>query len=311
MQGRIWLVLFCFTFSSLNASALDRGQTCNTEGARFFFSAAPAWYQTNWFKAFAVVLGILTFWIIYRLRIQQVARNMSARFDERLNERTRIARELHDTFLQTIQGSKLIADDALDNDSDPARMRRAMEQLSVWLGQATQEGRAALNSLRTSTTEHNELSEALRRATEKDLVPHTTKINFKVLGDMKEMHPIVRDEVYRIGYEAIRNSLTHSKGSQLEVELKYAQDLSVRVRDNGVGMDPAALTKGKDEHFGLVGMKERASRIGGRLKMTSTGSGTEILLLVPGEIVFRKSSQPRLQALWSILRRLRKPARSA
>src|SRR5438874_13633947 len=91
-------------------------------------------------------------------------------FDERLAERTRMARDLHDTFLQTIQGSKLVADDALELSADPIRMRRAMEQLSVWLASAMQEGRAALNSLRTATTQTNDLAEALRRATDDGLI---------------------------------------------------------------------------------------------------------------------------------------------
>jgi signal transduction histidine kinase len=89
---------------------------------------------------------------------------LKQRFDERLAERTRIARDLHDTFLQTIQGSKLVADAALKQSTDSSRMRGALEQLSIWLGRATEEGRAALNSLRTSTTETNDLAEAFRRA---------------------------------------------------------------------------------------------------------------------------------------------------
>jgi signal transduction histidine kinase len=86
--------------------------------------------------------------------------------EERLKERTRIARDLHDTFLQSIQGSKLVADDALSATTDLSRMRQAMEKLSAWLGRATEEGRAALNSLRTSTTEVNDLADAFRRALE-------------------------------------------------------------------------------------------------------------------------------------------------
>ena len=96
---------------------------------------------------------------------------MSVRFDERLAERTRLARELHDTFLQTIQGSKMVADDALEQSTDSVRMRRAMERLSEWLGQAMHEGRTALNSLRTSTTQGNDLAEALQRATAESLIP--------------------------------------------------------------------------------------------------------------------------------------------
>jgi len=216
------------------------------------------------------------------------------RLEERIGERTRITRELHDTFLQTIQGSKLVADDALEQPSDSIRMRRAMEQVSIWLGQATQEGRAALNSLRTTTTQTNDLAEALRRVTEDGVITDSMAVTFSVIGDAREMHPIVRDEVYRIGYEAIRNACTHSKASQLEVELRYAHDLALRVSDNGTGIDPAIADRGKDGHFGLQGMRERAARIGGNLTLGSfSSSGTEIKLVVPGGIIFRKMMPAR------------------
>jgi signal transduction histidine kinase len=206
-----------------------------------------------------------------------------------------MARDLHDTFLQTIQGSKLVADDALDPSADPIRMRRAMEQLSLWLGTATQEGQAALNFLRTATTQTNDLAEALRRATEDGLIPSSMAVTFSVVGDAKEMHPIVRDEVYRIGYEAIHNACVHSAASQLEVELIYAHDLTLRVSDNGIGIDPAIADKGKDGHFGLQGMRERAARISGKLTIVSSAnSGTEIELTVPGGIIFRKRKPVRL-----------------
>jgi signal transduction histidine kinase len=146
------------------------------------------------------------------LRIRQIARAIDARFDERLAERTRIARDLHDTFLQTIQGSKLVADDALDQFGDPARMHRAIEQLSIWLGQAMEEGRAALNSLRASTTQTNDLAASLERVTEDRLICGSIAVSFSVAGEAREMHPIVRDEIFRIGHEAIRNACMHSGG---------------------------------------------------------------------------------------------------
>ena len=263
----------------------------NEDGAMLGFSVAPAWYQMELFWVLCVACGLLVVWAVYRLRVQQIARAISARFDVRLAERTRIARELHDTFLQTIQGSKLVADDALENSTDSIRLHRAMKQLSDWLGCAMQEGRAALNSLRASTTERNDLAESLRRATENGFVPGSMAVRFGVVGEAREMHPIVRDEVYRIGYEAIRNAFKHSGGSQLEVELRYAQDLAVRVTDNGVGIDRDVLNNGKNGHFGLQGMRERAARIGGKLTVTSSArSGTNIIVVVPGKIVFPKSN---------------------
>ena len=235
-----------------------------------------------------VLSGVLIIWAIYRLRVLQISRAIGARFDDRLAERTRMARDLHDTFLQTIQGSKLVADHALKPSTDLVQMRGALEQLSVWLARAMQEGRAALNSLRTATAQTNDLAEALRRVTKDDVIPSSMAVTFSVVGDAREMHPIVRDEIYRIGYEAIRNACKHSGASQLEVELRYAHDPVLRVSDNGVGIDPVIADRGKDGHFGLQGMRERAARIGGNLTLgSSSNSGTEIKLVVPGDIVFR------------------------
>jgi signal transduction histidine kinase/ligand-binding sensor domain-containing protein len=266
----------------------------NETGATLDFSVAPAWYQTIWFRILCAVIVILAVWAFYRLRVRQIAKVISARFDERLAERTRIARDLHDTFLQTIQGSKLVADDALDPSTDPVRMRRAMEQLSMWLERAMQEGRAALNSLRTSTTQRNDLADAFRRATENGQVPGSMEATLSVVGVARDMHPIVRDEIYRIGYEAIRNAYLHSRATRLEVELRYEQDLTIRVRDNGVGIEPAIASQGKDGHFGLRGMRERAARIGAHLTIaTSPASGTDVTLVVPGRIVFRKTKPPQ------------------
>jgi signal transduction histidine kinase len=276
----------------------------NEAGASLDFSIAPAWYQTNWFRILCVVFGVFVLAVLHRLRVRQIARSISARFDERLAERTRIARDLHDTFLQTVQGSKLVADDALEPSTDPVRMRRAMEQLSVWLGRATLEGRAALNSLRILITEGNDLAEALRRATEECRMQSPVEVSFSVVGDAKEMHPIVRDEVYRIGYEAIRNACTHSGASRLEVELGYADNLTLRVSDNGTGIDPAIADRGKDGHFGLQGMRERAARIGGKLTLGSSSNvGTEIKLIVPNGIVFRKTTPVR-RSLFARIRTL-------
>jgi signal transduction histidine kinase len=109
-------------------------------------------------------------------------------------------------------------------------MRRAMEQLSVWLGRATEEGRAALNSLRTSTTEKNDLAAAFRRAMEECRIHTSMEASLSVVGEAREMHPIVRDEVYRVGYEAIRNACVHSQASQMRVELTYDHDLACGCR---------------------------------------------------------------------------------
>lgn len=260
----------------------------NETGAALDFSIAPTWYQAASFRILGLLSVVLIAWVLYRLRIRRIARAMSARFDARLDERTRLARELHDTFLQTVRGSKLIADDALGHPGDSARTRRALEKISVWLEQATEEGRAALDALRASTTETNDLAGALRRATENCQGQGSTEVAFSVVGEARDMHPIIRDEIYRIGYEAISNACAHAGASRLEVELRYAQDLVVRVSDDGRGIDPAVLENGKPGHFGLQGMRERAARIGGRLSLASSAnSGTQVTLVVPGSVVYR------------------------
>src|SRR6266436_3867298 len=105
---------------------------------------------------------------------------------------------------------------------------------------------------------------------------------------------IVRDEIYRIGYEAIRNAFAHSSASRMEVELRYADDVALRVSDNGIGINPAIADTGKDGHFGLQGMRERAARIEGKLTIVSSmNSGTEIKLVVPGSIIYRKMTPLR------------------
>jgi signal transduction histidine kinase/ligand-binding sensor domain-containing protein len=260
----------------------------NETGATLDFKVAAAWYQTIWFRSLCFVVGVLLLWAIYRLRVRQIAGHMKARFDERLAERTRIARDLHDTFLQTIQGSKLVADDALSATTDLPRMRQAVEKLSAWLGRATEEGRAVLNSLRTSATVVNDLEAALRRALEECRILSSMEVSLQVSGQIQEMHPIVRDEVYRIGYEAIRNACVHSHATQLRVEFSYGQDLSLRICDNGTGIDPDIVQRGKPGHFGLQSMRERAARIMGKFSVeSSAGSGTTVTLNVPGGMMYR------------------------
>jgi len=266
------------------------------------FTILPAWYQTNWFRMLCVVTGVLAVWAVYQLRMRQVAQSLTTRFDERLAERTRVARDIHDTLLQTVQGSKMVADDALDRPDDVVGMQRAMEQLSLWLGQAAREGRETVKTLRTSTTQGNDLAQAFQRAIEDCKRNGSMQTSLSVIGDAKEMHPVVRDEVYRIGYEAIRNACSHSRGSRLEVGLSYAQDLTVRVADNGVGIDPAIVDQGKEGHFGLQGLRERAARIGAKLTFVSSGdSGTDIILTVPGRIVFRKTAATLFERMRAIV----------
>ena len=259
----------------------------NERGAWLDFTIPPAWYQTAWFKAGYILVAFALCYLFYRLRVRQVSASLRLRFDERLEERTRLARDLHDTLIQTIQGGKLVADQAREGPSDLARLQNAVDLLSEWLSRAIIEGRAALATLRTSTTEGNDLAEALRRAGDDCRMNNSIQVWLSSRGDSRDMHPIARDEVYRIGYEAIQNACVHSGGTQISVELEYNQDLRLLVRDNGHGMEEQIVRFGKAGHFGLQGMRERALRIGGKLTLVSSQQGTEISLVVPGNTIFK------------------------
>jgi signal transduction histidine kinase len=225
-------------------------------------------------------------------------RIIELRLEERVTERVRIAGELHDTLIQTIHASQFLVGTALMKPDDPMGRQRALETLSKWLQQAVLEGRAALNSLHQSTTERNDLAEAFERAIEDCRSQGDAEVLLSVVGKVKEMHPVVREEIYRIGYEAIRNACAHARASQVHVELRYAQELDLRIRDNGLGIDPGIIERGKEGHFGLQGMHERAARVGGKLTLASNpASGTEVKLVVPGGIVFKTIRSERAGAL--------------
>jgi len=226
----------------------------------------------------------------HRLRMRQIAAVLKARLDDRVAERTRIARDFHDTLLQTLQGSKIVADDALKHRAETDRMERALERLSQWLAQATEEGRSALTSLRSSFEEANNLADAFQQACRECSPGDSFEFRVSVDGGAREVHPIVRDEVYRIGSEAIRNACLHSSASQLRVELDYRNGLIMRVGDNGKGMDPNLAATGKTGHFGMLGMYERAARIRGKLTISSNPeNGTQVELVVPPSVAFPRS----------------------
>src|SRR5262249_25470284 len=172
-----------------------------------------------------------------------------ARFDERIAERTRLARDLHDTLLQTLQGSKLVADDALENCSHE-HTRRSLEKLSEWIDRAMREGRAALNALHSTAFDNRELSKRLQSALDERELSVSERF-LTVSGTPVGMDPLIADEICRVGYEAIRNAFMHSRATRIEVQLTYSGDFTLIVRDNGRGMDSTTAARGREGHFGL------------------------------------------------------------
>ena len=266
----------------------------NEQGATLNFEISRAWYQTIWFRLLCALLVITLCYALYLLRLRQYEAAMRMRFNERLEERTRIARELHDTLLQTIQGSKIVADHARISMSDPGKTQKLLNQLSDWLARATQEGRTALESLHAA--EAGDLTAALRTIIEGNRATCDIELSLSVRGPSRDTAPLVRDEVYWIAHEAIRNACKHSGALHIITNLIYSKDLELSICDDGRGIPEDILREGRIGHFGLRGMRERASQIGVALTISSSAQkGTEVRLLVPGVKIFvSKRSRPFL-----------------
>jgi signal transduction histidine kinase len=256
------------------------------------FAIEPAFWQTWWFQVASLAGCCLTIVAIYRLRIHQLTKRLNVGFQERLAERTRIAQELHDTLLQGVLSASLqldVAEDQLPEDSPTKPLLKRVLQL---MSTVTEEGRNALRGLRTTESGNQSLETAFSRLRQE--FPLGNKTDFRVIVDSvpRPLRPLIRDEVYRIGREALLNAFMHSQANRIEVEVEYAsRHLKVLVRDDGRGIDPQVLHSGREGHWGLVGIRERSERIGASLRLRSRiGAGTEIDLTVPGPIAFEKGS---------------------
>ncbi len=271
----------------------------NEAGATLEFSIAPAYYQTRWFQALVVASALGLMWAGYAGRVRQVARQYQRRLDERVSERTRIARELHDTLLQSFQALVLKFQTVLNLlPGRPADARQRLEAALEQADEAITEGRNALQGLRTSTVEQNDLANAIRSFGD-ELARDSTAVpppGFAVAveGNSRDLHPIARDEIYKIAAEAARNAFQHAEARHIDVHVRYEhRHFRLVVRDDGKGIEPSVLAAmGKEGHYGLRGMPERASVIGGRLTVWSEPNiGTEVELRVPASAAYARTSQ--------------------
>jgi ligand-binding sensor domain-containing protein/signal transduction histidine kinase len=263
----------------------------NGKEAGIAFRIDPVFWQTVWFRLAvvgAVALGVLA---LYRIRVHQVSRQLSVRFEERLAERTRIAQELHDTLLQGFLSASMQLHVATDQLPPESPARAALGRVSALMAQVIEEGRNAVRGLRSPTSRAHDLAEAFSGIHDELGAGSNAEYRVIIEGQARPLNPIIRDEVYRIGREALVNAFRHSRASSIELELEYAaKQVRLLVRDNGVGIEPQVLTSGTDGHWGLSGMRERADRIGARLKVFSRiAAGTEVELTIPSAIAFRSA----------------------
>jgi len=265
------------------------------------FEVEPAVWQTGWFRSLCVVAAALTILLLYRVRLHQLRRQLNLRFEERLAERTRIAQELHDTLLQGLQSASMQLHVANDLLPEQWTAKPLVIRVLDLMGQVIADGRNALRGLRSSGAESGDLEESLSRVPQ-EFVSQQVEFRVIVEGQTRPLHPVIRDEVYRIGHEALANAYRHSRAGNIEVELEYADDeLRVLVRDNGCGIDPHVLQSGRDGHWGLSGIRERSDRIGAKVKVWSRpAGGTEVELSVPGRVAFQHYSSR--SGLWWLKR---------
>ena len=256
----------------------------NEEGANIEFEILPMFYQTNWFLLICLTALAGLVWAGYQWRVYQVRSRLHLLYEERLAERTRIAQDLHDTLLQGFLGTTMRLQ-AVSN-LLPAKPGDAKENLNNVLDQiddVLEEGRRSIWGIRASAVLDNDLAQALTLAGEDLNAAYPANFTVTIEGENHSLHPLVRDDIYRIGREALTNAFRHSRATKIEIGIEYAPKfLRIFVRDNGCGINPDFLNEGRTGHLGLSGMREHAEKIGAEFKIWSRAeSGTEVELVVP------------------------------
>ncbi|XXF80137.1 triple tyrosine motif-containing protein [Myxococcaceae bacterium GXIMD 01537] len=274
----------------------------NERGASLELVVPPAVHQTWWFRVLCVAAGMLVLWLLYLLRLRQLTANMRGLLEERHAERERIARELHDTLLQSVQGLVLRMQAIAEQLPAQEPARQAMEKALDRADQVLAEGRDRVMELRSSAHDGRGVSDALAQVGEELAEGAPMSFRLVVEGAPRELDAAVQVELFLIGREALLNAFQHAGGTAVEAELRFdSSELLMRIRDDGAGVAPEILEMGgRPGHWGLAGMHERAARIGATLRVWSrTGAGTEVELTVPAAIVYQRRP---IAAGWSRLK---------
>jgi len=250
----------------------------------------PLFWQTWWFWVSVFLATVGGIFVYYRIRQQRLIAKMNMKFEERLADRTRIAQDLHDTLLQGLLSASIqlhVADELLETSSAAKPLVRRVLQT---MGQVVEEGRNAVQGLRATSAETRDLERALLQVRQECIGANEPEFKVVVEGSLRTLHPFIRDEVYRIGREALVNAFRHSDANRIEVELEYGtKEFRMLIRDDGVGIESQVIDQGRAGHWGLSGMRERTTEIGGKLKvLTRAGAGTEVALSIPADIAFER-----------------------
>ena len=286
--------------------ACNNNGVWNEAGAFLDFTIAPAYYQTAWFRIALAAVFLIVLLALYQIRVRQVANKVQGRVEERHAERERIARELHDTFLQSVQGLILKFHAGVMQIPEDQPARATMEKALDSADEVLAEGRERLRNLRVPAIPIGGLPAAFQRVAEE--TPQTENTIFKTVveGHVRELHNSIQEEAHSIGREALVNAFTHANARHVEVEIIYdPRQFRLRVRDDGRGIEPAILEEGRPDHWGMRGMRERAERIGAELNIWSRpDTGTEVELTIPGTTAYVSHSRNRNGFLGSVRRKL-------
>ena len=257
----------------------------------------PQFWQSWWFRTLAALAAAVALIAYFRFRVLRLTREMNVRFEERLAERTRIAQELHDSLLQGFVGVSMQVSVAVEQLPADSPVKSQLKRVVKTIERVVEEGRHTVQGLRAAETE--DIADLERQFAElwKDL-DATAQVDFRVIvtGAPQPLQPAIADEIYHISREALVNARRHARAGKIEIEMEYgARSFRLVVRDDGIGIDPRIIERGgRENHWGLSGMRERAEKIGARLKLWSRlGAGTEIELSVPDHIAFETPAGAR------------------
>jgi signal transduction histidine kinase len=259
----------------------------NRAGAAVGFSIPPTFFQSDWFRALCVALTLVSLWLAFRLRMAQVASRIRTRLEARMGERERIARELHDTLLQSVQGLVLRFQSVANRMPSGEPSRAHLEAALKSADDVIVEGRNRVRDLRAGGQSGDPLANLQELADVAGFDP-PVPIRIVLEGRPTQIHPLVAAEIRRIAGEALFNIARHAHASSVDVTITYGhRQLGVQFRDDGVGIAPSVLAHGSREgHFGLIGMRERANRIGGALSIDSGAKGTDVMLTLPARLAY-------------------------
>jgi len=285
---------------NLHMRASNASGIWDRAGATYPINQKPYYYETLWFRGFSLASGLALLSGAYLFRLGQVRRQMRILLEERLDERERIARELHDTLLQSVQGLILRFHAITERLPATEPSRGSMEHTLDRANQVLAEGRDRVGSLRVLADTGGNLAQLFTTAARE--IIHNGQMEFDVViaGNPRQLNAVAREEAYWIGREALMNAVRHSKGKRVEIELIYSdKTLQLRIRDDGHGIDESSLSAVPKKSWGLVGMRERARKIRSQLEILSrVGAGTEIELVVPAAVAYRRNSTGAPRSWW-------------